>query len=202
MLSFVLAVIILINAWCCYARECDGVRSMMNLNAPIYDQAIWCANENNGLCVGPGRLYYGSGETWAYKDLNVGEGISCSNSAFGCDPLPGIAKKCYTACPNNEYLYNQGSVTLCATEKDSRRCRAPDHEGRRVYYGDFKRGQQFAFRDLLPGESIQCRTINFDGCDPVPNVSKSCYSLVDISDVICLCFLYTTHVSGDFSDMR
>ena len=84
-----------------------------------------------------------------------------------------------SSCPN---IIDRplGVVSLCATQKDGRRCTAPSGEpyGVRVYYGDYDKGHRWAYTDLKPGQSIECQKVNFDGCDPVPNVSKSCYSLV------------------------
>jgi len=89
----------------------------MSLSYLVCDGAIWdcngrqegshmswhgadkCANEGgNEYCTGPGRIYYGDGLTWTYKDLGEGQRVGCNNGAFGCDPLPLFPKKCYNSC--------------------------------------------------------------------------------------------------------
>ena len=58
---------------------------------------VWCADEGQGSCTGPGRVYYGAHLTWTYVDyLDDDESIDCTNDAFGCDPLFGFRKKCYS----------------------------------------------------------------------------------------------------------
>eukprot|EP00486_Rosalina_sp_Unknown_P008950 CAMPEP_0201592250 /NCGR_PEP_ID=MMETSP0190_2-20130828/190199_1 /ASSEMBLY_ACC=CAM_ASM_000263 /TAXON_ID=37353 /ORGANISM="Rosalina sp." /LENGTH=293 /DNA_ID=CAMNT_0048050939 /DNA_START=110 /DNA_END=991 /DNA_ORIENTATION=- len=56
-----------------------------------------CANtaDGHGNCYGPGRVYFGDKTSWTYQDLEEGESISCINTAFGCDPVPGYPKQCY-----------------------------------------------------------------------------------------------------------
>jgi len=140
--------------------------------------AVLCADEQEGTyCVGPGRIYYGSeqyGDSWTYQDLNIGQTIDCSNTDFGCDPVPGYPKQCYRACHNN---YHNGlprikmAAVYCASQLDNNVCTGPG----RVYYGDEDKGYQWAYTDLAAGESITCQSENFDGCDPVYGVSKSCY---------------------------
>jgi len=105
----------------------------MSLSYLVCDGAIWdcngrqegshmswhgaskCANEgNNEYCTGPGRVWYGDGLTWTYKDLRDGERVGCNNGAFGCDPLPLFQKKCYSGCDMFHQCQKTGDVaTIC-----------------------------------------------------------------------------------------
>merc|ERR1712083_416711 len=103
----------------------------MSLSYLVCDGAIWdcngrqegshmswhgadkCANEGgNEYCTGPGRIYYGDGLTWTYKDLGEGQRVGCNNGAFGCDPLPLFPKKCYNSCDLFHECAKTGEVAL------------------------------------------------------------------------------------------
>ena len=79
--------------------DCDNQYGTgLGTDNPIDNEAglIHCAEENDGSCQGPGRVYYGTEDAhyWTYHDLEDGESISCTNNAFGCDPKPGFKKQC------------------------------------------------------------------------------------------------------------
>ena len=81
--------------WDCKNRfEHKTPSASFGINDPA---GVWCADEGKGSCSGPGVVYYGSDLTWTYSDyLADGESISCTNGAFGCDPLFAFKKKCYS----------------------------------------------------------------------------------------------------------
>ena len=91
MFSVIFIVSIIID--CCFGGilDCDTQFGQ----SPGGYGAIWCADEG-GSCNGPGRVYYGEHLTWTYKDLTAHQSISCSNDAFGCDPLVAFTKRCYS----------------------------------------------------------------------------------------------------------
>ena len=114
-----------------YGQSCSSVIATLDgVNPSIEDSAVLCANENGGNCVGPGRIYYGNGNQWAYKYLGIGQSISCSNSGFGCDPTPNVYKSCYRACPNNIGALPSDAV-YCGSQLDGKSCTGPG----RVYFG-------------------------------------------------------------------
>ena len=159
------------------STDYDGVASILNDNGDI---AIYCHSESNeNYCRAPGKIYYGSGNTYAYVESNGGK-VYCSNSGFGCDPTPGVAKQCYRACSNGVWLDQTDDLNRCAVEHDGSTCNAPSDSGRRVYFGDPSKSGYFAYKDLNPGESTTCQAGDFNGCYPlIPQGGvKSCYSLV------------------------
>merc|ERR1712062_777963 len=76
---------------------------------PARGGANHCSDENGGQCLGPGRIYYGDALTFTYEDVEAGKTISCSNSAFGCDPLPLWKKKCFNGCRMKHRCPNTGA---------------------------------------------------------------------------------------------
>ena len=134
MKSIILSIVTLIAAVYGWQQGCSSVTSIAPYNPQTADYAISCASENGGDCYGPGRIYYGSGNTWAYKDIGVNDQLSCSNAAWGCDPTPNKAKSCYRACPNNLAALPGGGYNVCATQTDGRTCSGGSN-GRRIYYG-------------------------------------------------------------------
>ena len=194
MTTHVLLLIMVIEGVRGWKQGCDGVTNILRnyAQATSYngvasilidngDTAIYCQNEgNNNYCRAPGRVYYGSGNTFAYKETN-GEKVYCSNSGFGCDPTPGVAKQCYRACSNGVWLGQTDDLKVCAIEHDGSTCSAPSDSGRRVYFGDPSKSGYFAYKDLNPGESTTCQAGDFNQCYPlIPQGGiKSCYSLVE-----------------------
>jgi hypothetical protein len=68
------------------------------LSRPVegLETTVKIADENGAGKVPDGakKVKYGAGERWAYKDVNPGDLVICSNAIFG-DPAPGIGKACY-----------------------------------------------------------------------------------------------------------
>ena len=64
------------------------------LNTPQgYDDDI--RNENQTVNVSqPVNIAYGANGKFIFK-YNVTSNLTCGNDAFGSDPIPGVAKKCY-----------------------------------------------------------------------------------------------------------
>ena len=83
------------NLVSCSILDCENKH--LGVNPVSFDSNIvHCSDENDGSCQGPGRVYFGHRTSWTYKDLEDGESISCANTAFGCDPVPGYPKQCYS----------------------------------------------------------------------------------------------------------
>jgi len=78
--------------------------------------AYMCANEEDEVCQGPGRIYFGDALTWTYKDFGEGESVGCNPDGFGCDPLSGFEKKCYNTCSMYHECAKTGNVATQVME--------------------------------------------------------------------------------------
>jgi hypothetical protein len=126
-----------------------------NLLPPGYTR---CATEG-GTCTPSGAqvLAYGAG-SYAYQ---VATGTtSCSNTAFGNDPAPGILKSCYLA-PSG----GPAGFASCAAENGT----CTFSGAKEVAYGG-----NGAFRFQTATNGIACTTAAF-GSDPLFNSVKGCY---------------------------
>jgi Glycosyl hydrolases family 43 len=118
-----------------------------------------CAAEN-GACAtgGPTMVAYGANGAFAYRLVNGS--VACTNSAFGGDPIYGVAKGCYLAPAGGPSGYPS-----CAAENGT----CPAGGPRTVVYG--ARG---AFYTRWLTGPIACTNATFGG-DPIPGVAKACY---------------------------
>ena len=120
-----------------------------------------CAVEGATCTVNtPTLIAYGANGAFAYR-LVSGGGVSCTNTAFGGDPLYGVAKGCHLAPAGGPVGWS-----ACAAENGT--C-APGGAGRVVAFG--ARG---AFVTRWQTGPLSCTSTTF-GTDPIPNVPKSCY---------------------------
>ncbi|MGH6657993.1 MAG: family 43 glycosylhydrolase [Actinocrinis sp.] len=118
-----------------------------------------CASENGSCAVtGTQLIAYGANGAFVYSTSNGP--IACSNTVFGADPVPGVAKTCYAhgAAPT-------GFGTQCATENGT--CAFSGTQT--VAYGT---GGEYVYKTFTGG--TPCDLAAF-GTDPVFGVVKSCY---------------------------
>ena len=118
-----------------------------------------CASENGSCGVsGVQLIAFGANGAFTYKTSNGS--ISCTNTVFGADPIPGVAKSCYQhgAAPS-------GFGTACATES-----------GTCTFTGTqtvaFGAGGEYTYKTFTG--STPCTVAAF-GTDPATDVAKSCY---------------------------
>jgi hypothetical protein len=120
-----------------------------------------CAVEGATCTVtAPTLVSYGANGAFAYR-LVTGGSVSCTNAAFGRDPIFGVAKGCHLAP-----AAGPAGWTACAPENAT----CTPGTGRVVLYG--ARG---AFYTRWPDGPVSCTSTAFGG-DPVPGVLKSCYT--------------------------
>merc|ERR1712186_134001 len=81
--------------------DCSGT---LEWTHPARGGANHCSDENGGECLGPGRIYYGDALTFTYEDVEAGKTISCSNSAFGCDPFTFVEEEVFQWMPNEAQM--------------------------------------------------------------------------------------------------
>lgn len=76
------------------------------------ETTVKIADENGAGKVPDGakKVKYGAGERWAYKDVNPGDLVICSNMIFG-DPAPGVGKACYAIVNTPDPPPAAGSAT-------------------------------------------------------------------------------------------
>ncbi len=108
----------------------------------------------------PGTVRYGANAVWIEVALPAGQ-HTCSNIAFGRDPLPGVAKRCELLSTGP----SSGTWTATASEWASFVLTAP----RRVRYG----AQATWLERDLPAGQVLCTNAFFGG-DPLPGVVKGC----------------------------
>lgn len=118
-----------------------------------------CASENGSCNVtGVQLIAYGTDGAFTYKTSNGP--VACTNTVFGTDPTPGVAKSCYQhgAAPS-------GFGTVCAGEN-----------GTCTFTGTqtvaFGAGGEYIYKSFTG--STPC-TVTAFGTDPAFNVVKSCY---------------------------
>jgi len=150
------------------------------------ENAVLCAKANDATstCEGPGILWYGSAgygaNIYQRKFVKKGETALCSNSAVGCDSVPGYPKECYIqslqttpglSCDDSVILYDTPQAWDCGSESEKDTCEGPGI----VYYGSDEWGdtEVWAMKFVPEGESIDCTNSAFD-CDPLPGYPKKC----------------------------
>ena len=118
-----------------------------------------CAGENGSCGVtGTQLVAFGADGSFTYKTSNGP--LACTNTVFGTDPIPNIAKSCYQhgAAPS-------GFGTQCASES-----------GTCAFTGTqtvaFGAGGEYVYKSFTG--STPC-TVSAFGTDPAVNVVKSCY---------------------------
>jgi hypothetical protein len=118
-----------------------------------------CASENGSCGVtGTQLIAYGANGAFVYSTSNGP--IICSNTVFGADPIPGVAKSCYQhgAAPS-------GFDTQCASENGT--CAFSGTQT--VAFGT---GGEYIYKTFTG--STPCTVAAF-GNDPVYGVVKACY---------------------------
>jgi hypothetical protein len=118
-----------------------------------------CAGEG-GNCPAVNGQPVAYGAFGAFRYVTASGDVSCTNAAFGSDPIPGESKACYTRDGSPP-----GYSTACASEGGN--CTFTGQ--RTVAYG--ARGA-FIYRPFTGG--TPCTTTAF-GTDPLNGVVKSCY---------------------------
>jgi hypothetical protein len=108
--------------------------------------------------TGTQLIAYGANGAFVYSTSNGP--IICSNTVFGADPIPGVAKSCYQhgAAPS-------GFDTQCASENGT--CAFSGTQT--VAFGT---GGEYIYKTFTNGAS--CNVAAF-GSDPVYGVVKACY---------------------------
>ena len=127
-----------------------GVVKACYYGADVY---AFCANEN-GSCAftGTRSVAYGANGKFNYGTFT--NGAVCNNATFG-DPIPGVAKACYSG---------PTAYTYCSAE--SQNCALPGTSN--VAYGANGR---FSYRTL--SGTFSCSNATFG--DPAPGLAKACY---------------------------
>lgn len=120
-----------------------------------------CASEG-GTCnvTAPTRVAYGLNGAFTYLTVTAGS-VACTNSAFGSDPIFGVAKSCFQAPTGGP----PGGWVQCAAENAS----CSSVAGQPVAYG--ARG---AFSYTPSTGNVNCSNSAFAG-DPIAGVVKACY---------------------------
>lgn len=123
------------------------------------DESGWtaCAGEL-GHCAFSGTRYVRYGVDGNYVTRLFGDGVACTNEAFGRDPHPGLAKACWFA---------DALPTWVRCAREGARC---------AFSGvrDVRYGQNDSFTYKLPTRSLECSNEAF-GTDPLSGTGKTCW---------------------------
>lgn len=127
---------------------------------------VKCANEH-GTCASNTNaartVSYGARDQWVMKQFSGS--ISCTNEAFGKDPLPGVGKFCANAPPPSSATVPAG-YTKCSNEYET--CAPGGANARMVAYG----AQDKWVMKAMTGP-LRCTNETF-GTDPKPGIVKAC----------------------------
>ena len=140
-----------------------GAISWSNANPPVAG-FTQCAVENMTCTVSgtkPEYVVYGANGQY-FSKANVTGSITCNNTTFGGDPIPGTVKACYSGLTQPP----QSPYTLCAPENGS--CSFTGTQN--VAFG--ANGHFFYKTNVT--SPITCNNATFGG-DPIPGTVKSCY---------------------------
>jgi hypothetical protein len=120
-----------------------------------------CAAEN-GTCTVSGTAEVAYGTDGGYRFQVVTGSVACTNTAFGTDPVPGVAKNCYVAPAGAP----GGSWHQCATEHNA--CAVTGAQ-------PIAFGAAGSFHYGSSNGSTTCDVPTL-GVDPIYNVAKACYT--------------------------
>ena len=120
-----------------------------------------CAAEN-GTCTFSGTREVAYGLNGAFQFTTAIGSISCNNTEFGADPLPGLSKSCYVASTGTP----PGNWTQCAAESGS--CAVTGSQ-------PLAFGANGGYWSTRSNGTTSCTGGTF-GVDPIFNVVKACYS--------------------------
>lgn len=135
-----------------------------------------CANENQQCYVGLNAnqavdvMYGPANGPWLLRTGIIMPasnpiGFTCSNSFFGYDPAPGVAKSCSVSG-----LSGPAGTTAASAEGGS--------------FGNFPQSTTqaifgangvFILKDPYPQTTMACTVASFGGWDPNPNYAKTCF---------------------------
>jgi Fibronectin type III domain len=139
---------------------------------------VWkiCANENGSCETSAGDpVFYGT-TLRVYSATSYSGRISCTNQAFGGDPLPTVGKTCFTT-PARTVPIGPPGYTFCAYEGGT--CFAPPNST--FAFGVKDRFEYKSYTDNKP-ITMACDFSVFP--DPAPGYSKSCFVRLAASTVI------------------
>jgi hypothetical protein len=131
--------------------------TLWSMNGP--PQYKFCAGQNATCSNGafPVSIAYGANGSFNYKMLPANQTIQCNNATFG-DPLPGVAKACYTG---------PAGYRFCQTGDIGLNCAFSGYAS--VAYGANGRFNYHVFKN-----GVACSSGLF-GFDPYPGKQKYCY---------------------------
>ncbi|MGB5943978.1 MAG: BNR repeat-containing protein, partial [Leeuwenhoekiella sp.] len=148
-------------------NSCDVIDFDLGLSDSGPNGYTFSANENQTVNVsGTKDIAFGANGQFRYL-MNQTQDVGCTRTAFGGDPAPGVAKKCYIRNSSSSPDYTPpGSYVLDVNEGATVNVSGTMN----VAYGA---NGQFVFLYNQTG-NVSCNNDTF-GSDPAPGVPKKCF---------------------------
>lgn len=140
----------------------------VHVSAQTQASIAWvkAASENQSFAVKtPSEVRYGAGTKWVQRTL--AGSISCTNSFFGGDPVPGVIKACEVGNPSGS------SAVLASTPTNWVKAVSESQTFRVFEPTDIRYGVGTNWVQRTVNGSVSC-TNSFFGRDPAKGLVKSC----------------------------